>query len=194
MPVVIVLLGLLGFVSSKKLKGWRKIAYVGIIIAVAGDHAGCGPVHTDLAGDPAAAALRGLDHRAPADLPALTVGPTDTLGPMRPDQRATDATPSDLDRIARAPIRGGQRADHDGGHARPLRGDGRGASPAVPQGQRPWAGSPPSTRCCRGARRPARSATAARGAWTAGCRRSSGSSAGAFAPPSTSRRSASAAS
>ncbi|MFZ0129442.1 MAG: twin-arginine translocase subunit TatC [Candidatus Dormiibacterota bacterium] len=32
MPVVIVLLGLLGFVSSKKLKGWRKIAYVGIII------------------------------------------------------------------------------------------------------------------------------------------------------------------
>jgi sec-independent protein translocase protein TatC len=33
MPVVIVLLGLLGFVSSKKLKGWRKISYVGIIIA-----------------------------------------------------------------------------------------------------------------------------------------------------------------
>ncbi len=32
MPVVIVLLGLLGFVSSKKLKGWRKIAYVGIIV------------------------------------------------------------------------------------------------------------------------------------------------------------------
>jgi sec-independent protein translocase protein TatC len=32
MPVVIVLLGLLGFVSSKKLKGWRKISYVGIIV------------------------------------------------------------------------------------------------------------------------------------------------------------------
>ena len=32
MPIVIVLLGLLGFVSSKKLKGWRKISYVGIII------------------------------------------------------------------------------------------------------------------------------------------------------------------
>jgi sec-independent protein translocase protein TatC len=31
MPVVIVLLGLLGFVSSKKLKGWRKASYVGII-------------------------------------------------------------------------------------------------------------------------------------------------------------------
>jgi sec-independent protein translocase protein TatC len=33
MPVVIVLLGLLGFVSSKKLKGWRKVAYVVIIVA-----------------------------------------------------------------------------------------------------------------------------------------------------------------
>jgi sec-independent protein translocase protein TatC len=33
LPVVLVLLGLLGFVSSKKLKGWRKIAYVGIIVA-----------------------------------------------------------------------------------------------------------------------------------------------------------------
>jgi sec-independent protein translocase protein TatC len=32
MPVAIVLLGLLGFVSSKKLKGWRKISYVGIIV------------------------------------------------------------------------------------------------------------------------------------------------------------------
>jgi sec-independent protein translocase protein TatC len=31
MPVVIVLLGLLGFVSSKKLKSWRKVSYVGII-------------------------------------------------------------------------------------------------------------------------------------------------------------------
>ncbi len=31
MPVVIVLLGLLGFVSSKKLKSWRKISYIGII-------------------------------------------------------------------------------------------------------------------------------------------------------------------
>jgi sec-independent protein translocase protein TatC len=33
LPVVLVLLGLLGFVSSKKLKGWRKVAYVGIIVA-----------------------------------------------------------------------------------------------------------------------------------------------------------------
>jgi len=33
MPVVIILLGLLGFVSSRKLKGWRKVAYVAIIIA-----------------------------------------------------------------------------------------------------------------------------------------------------------------
>jgi sec-independent protein translocase protein TatC len=33
MPVVLVLLGLLGFVSSKKLKSWRKGAYVGIIVA-----------------------------------------------------------------------------------------------------------------------------------------------------------------
>jgi sec-independent protein translocase protein TatC len=33
MPVVLILLGLLGFVSSKKLKGWRKVAYVVIIIA-----------------------------------------------------------------------------------------------------------------------------------------------------------------
>ncbi len=32
MPIVIVLLGLLGFVSSRKLKGWRKIAYIAIII------------------------------------------------------------------------------------------------------------------------------------------------------------------
>ncbi|MGA7988835.1 MAG: twin-arginine translocase subunit TatC [Candidatus Dormiibacterota bacterium] len=32
MPVAIVLLGLLGLVSSKKLKGWRKPAYVGIIL------------------------------------------------------------------------------------------------------------------------------------------------------------------
>src|SRR3984885_6916895 len=32
MPIVLVLLGLLGLVSSKKLKGWRKIAYVAIII------------------------------------------------------------------------------------------------------------------------------------------------------------------
>ena len=31
MPVVIVLLGLLGFVSSKKLKSWRKVSYIGII-------------------------------------------------------------------------------------------------------------------------------------------------------------------
>lgn len=33
LPIVLVLLGLLGFVSSKKLKGWRKIAYVAIIAA-----------------------------------------------------------------------------------------------------------------------------------------------------------------
>ncbi|MGA8362464.1 MAG: twin-arginine translocase subunit TatC, partial [Candidatus Dormiibacterota bacterium] len=33
MPVVLILLGLLGFVSSKKLKSWRKVAYVVIIIA-----------------------------------------------------------------------------------------------------------------------------------------------------------------
>jgi sec-independent protein translocase protein TatC len=33
LPVVLVLLGLLGFVSSRKLKGWRKIAYVSIILA-----------------------------------------------------------------------------------------------------------------------------------------------------------------
>jgi sec-independent protein translocase protein TatC len=33
LPVVLVLLGLLGFVSSKKLKGWRKIAYISIIVA-----------------------------------------------------------------------------------------------------------------------------------------------------------------
>ncbi|MGA8667775.1 MAG: twin-arginine translocase subunit TatC [Candidatus Dormiibacterota bacterium] len=32
-PVVLILLGLLGFVSSKKLKSWRKVAYVVIIIA-----------------------------------------------------------------------------------------------------------------------------------------------------------------
>ena len=32
LPVVLVLLGLLGFVSSKKLKSWRKGAYVGIIV------------------------------------------------------------------------------------------------------------------------------------------------------------------
>ena len=33
LPVVLVLLGLLGFVSSKKLKGWRKVAYISIIAA-----------------------------------------------------------------------------------------------------------------------------------------------------------------
>jgi sec-independent protein translocase protein TatC len=33
LPVALVLLGLLGLVSSKKLKGWRKIAYVAIILA-----------------------------------------------------------------------------------------------------------------------------------------------------------------
>jgi sec-independent protein translocase protein TatC len=32
MPVALVLLGILGLVSSKKLKGWRKPAYVGIIL------------------------------------------------------------------------------------------------------------------------------------------------------------------
>ena len=92
MPVVLVLLGLLGFVSSKKLKGWRKICLRRDHRRRAGDHSGSGSVHTDGAGDPAAPALRGVDHRAPAHLPALILRPGQGhsihSGPMRPDQRA----------------------------------------------------------------------------------------------------------
>ena len=92
MPVALVLLGILGLVSSKKLKGWRKPAYVGIILVALVITPGADPVHAHRPGDPAAAPLRGVDHRAPADLPPLRFrsrpGQPIHSGAMRPDQRS----------------------------------------------------------------------------------------------------------